>query len=75
MLRYMEFNRNYQAPGQVMSGMFCTSCGRPTILSSGLCPSCCNDRYEIKQRNTLPEIPDTNYSHTVQNTNSKGDLE
>ena len=44
----MELSRSYQTTGQIMSGMFCRLCGRPTILASGLCPMCCNERYADK---------------------------
>ena len=56
--------RSYDTNGQNNIGMFCRICGRPTILSSGLCPMCCSDRYGDKLYGaTLPELP---YSSNVQ---------
>jgi len=57
----MEISRSYQTTGQIMSGMFCRLCGRPTILSSRLCPSYCSDMYiDREYRTTLPELPEIN---------------
>jgi len=63
----MEFERNYQVPGQIQSGMFCSKCGRPTILSSGLCPSCCSDKYETGKGDTLPKLPTIDHEYTSEN--------
>ena len=33
------------------SGIPCKNCGRPTIITGGLCPSCCNEKYSTKNTN------------------------
>ena len=68
----MEFDRNYQTYPGIISGMFCRLCGRPTILESGLCPTCCSMKYAGRQDTELPELP---YSSSVHNVNNKEDLE
>ena len=44
----MDFDRMYQVPGEIKSGMFCRLCGRPTVLETGLCPTCCQMKYYNK---------------------------
>jgi len=53
----MDFDKMYQTTGEIKSGMFCSQCGRPTILECELCPTCCQMRYYDK----TPRLPELKY--------------